>query len=44
MDRFVKIMESFPAWKEERLPPPRTNQSEVGLPSSIDDFGMLTAL
>jgi hypothetical protein len=29
MDRIMKIVDNFPAWKEERLPPPRTNQSEV---------------
>jgi proteasome activator subunit 4 len=29
MHRIHQIMAQFPVWKEERLPPPRTSQSEV---------------
>jgi proteasome activator subunit 4 len=29
MDRIRHITAQFPVWKEERLPPPRTSQSEV---------------
>jgi proteasome activator subunit 4 len=31
LNRIEEITAKFPAWKEERLPPPRTSQSEVGL-------------
>lgn len=31
LSRIEEITAKFPAWKEERLPPPRTSQSEVCL-------------
>jgi proteasome activator subunit 4 len=48
MERIQKITQQFPVWKEERLPPPRTSQSEVsvlsfgaGSPRSIVDLTLL---
>jgi hypothetical protein len=29
LSRFSNIVDKFPKWKEERLPPPRVSQSEV---------------
>lgn len=34
MNRILQIVDQFPKWKEERLPPPRVSQSQydkVGL-------------
>lgn len=38
MGRLAETMQRFPEWREQRLPPPRTNQSEVCLSPFLIHF------
>jgi hypothetical protein len=47
MEYVVAVVQNLPKWKDERLPPPRTNQSQydkVGLTRKHDVFVSSTAL
>jgi hypothetical protein len=46
MPQLQFIMQQLPKWRQERLPPPRVNQSQVGLPLgelSLSQFELTVA-